>query len=232
MLDVALDLRIPFAKADDDGVHTVLAPVLIPEVEDAQGDIISAAEIEKTAHDFMKWSRISRVQHVAAEVHGLDIVETYLAPVKLKLGGVTVTEGTWLMKMRIEDPAIWGLVVSGELTGMSVKGTAQTDDSVDPFDQLSKAGVGDAVNAILEKARRLHDANIWEVSLVDLPAIKTPFLVVKRDIATAVEASGFRRPGQASAALEKRCSEWKTLAMHFVGLHAQHTSEAAHAQNA
>ena len=204
---------VPIFKAHEgEDVHSVLAPVLIPEKEDLQGDIVSAAEIEKTAWDFMMWSRTARVQHVAAEVHGLDMVESFLAPVKFKVGPEMVPMGTWLMKMLITDPMIWKLVESGELTGLSMKGEAQTDESPSRFpDEILSKAAGTEV----AKARRLHNIRTWEVSLVDRPAVKTPFLVVKRDAAQA----GSPRDPSASE------NPWEALAKHLVGRYIQQKIE-------
>ena len=109
----------------DDMRHTVQGVVLVPEVVDLQGDVISAEEIEKAAHEFMIWSRETRLQHVPGFVSGLHVVESSLTPMDMTIEKQSLPKGTWIVKMRVDNEELWKMIVSGELTGFSVGGRAQ-----------------------------------------------------------------------------------------------------------
>jgi DNA adenine methylase len=102
----------------------VYGVVLAPDVVDSQGDTISKEDIEKAAHTFM-----SDYQNVGLQ-HGLfingraRIVESFIAPSDMTMGGELVTEGTWVMVVKVMDDELWGAVKSGDLTGFSIGGAA------------------------------------------------------------------------------------------------------------
>lgn len=52
------------------------------------------------------------------------ILESYLAPTSFALEGAQVRKGTWLLAMRVLDDDLWSQVKSGELTGLSMGGSA------------------------------------------------------------------------------------------------------------
>lgn len=116
------------AKADGDAVaeeeRFVLGVVLEPDVIDSQQDTYDAATIRAAAHGFMQFYRNVGLQHTAYVTGKIEILESYLAPVDMVIDGQTVKAGTWLMGLRFVDPKLWAQVKSGELTGLSIGGTA------------------------------------------------------------------------------------------------------------
>jgi len=55
----------------------------------------------------------------------VKVLESYLAPVDLTLGGATVRKGTWLLAVRILSDELWEQVKDGQLTGFSIGGSAR-----------------------------------------------------------------------------------------------------------
>ncbi len=103
----------------------VLGVVLEPEMVDAQGDIYSAEEIRQAAHRFMEEFGGLGLMH-RLQVNGqVRILESYLAPVDLEVGGVKVRRGTWLLAVRILSDALWEQVKDGTLGGFSIGGSAR-----------------------------------------------------------------------------------------------------------
>lgn len=100
-----------------------LGPVLIPDTADLQGDVISAAEIEKTADAYMEFYRNRGLQHTDLVNDKVAILQSYTAPADFKVGERVVKAGTWLMKVRYYDDVMWEQVKKGELTGFSIGGT-------------------------------------------------------------------------------------------------------------
>jgi len=110
--------------------RTVLGVVLEPEVVDTQKDVYSEDEIRKTAFGFMERYQQFGLMHKTITPAVLPL-ESYLAPVEFKIGEQTVKKGTWLLRVRVLDDAIWKNVKSGKLTGFSIGGSAiRTPDTV------------------------------------------------------------------------------------------------------
>lgn len=115
-----------FAKSIDASDHTfVLGPVLVPEMEDRQGDIADAAEIEKAAHEFLAESRRPGLMHSRMLAsHETQVVESYLLRQPMEVGGTTLPVGTWMIGMKVYSPRIRKAILGGELRGFSIGGRA------------------------------------------------------------------------------------------------------------
>jgi DNA adenine methylase len=103
----------------------VLGVVLEPEVVDAQGDIYSAEEIRRAAHDFMENFQGLGLQHRERVNGDVRILESYVLPDDTDVGGVKLKKGTWLLGLRIVSDELWQMVKDGDLTGLSIGGTAR-----------------------------------------------------------------------------------------------------------
>lgn len=118
----ALGKSIPLLKTDEE--RFVLGVVLEPETVDAQKDIYSAAEVREAAHRFMEEYQNVGFMHRQLVNDKVKILESYVAPADLDLGGGHVKKGTWLLAVRVEDDALWQQVKDGSLTGYSIGGNA------------------------------------------------------------------------------------------------------------
>ncbi len=135
-----LTKEVPIIKVDDEK-QIVYGVVLDPYIVDTQGDWIPPAEVEKTAHDWMKDSRTIGLGH-KQEAQATP-VESYLLPypdaedyrkamhgephriIKFKIGEGFVHSGSWVLATKVEDPATWELVKSGELGSYSIGGRGE-----------------------------------------------------------------------------------------------------------
>lgn len=117
---------MPIAKVDKEK-QLVTGIVLEPDTIDAQGDTIDREAIERAAHNFLaKYNReteMGLLHQVFGEI-GVELVESYLAPVNLEIGGQSVNEGTWLMTVRVKDDKLWKKIKDKEITGFSIGGVA------------------------------------------------------------------------------------------------------------
>lgn len=114
-------------KADDE-LQVLYLPVLVPDIEDSQGDIVDKAEIQKAAHRFSR-------EYAAGEAElGLDhemtldreqahIVESWLEKQNTDYGTDRIPEGSWMIGIHIPDIDIWKSAKAGERTGASIEGT-------------------------------------------------------------------------------------------------------------
>lgn len=115
---------IPFAKADEEK-RLVYGVVLEPDALDAQGDQVSAPEIEQAAHAFLERSRVLGEGHVRRAK--AEVLESYIAQKAFDLGDQEVAEGSWVLCVRVDDPDLWQRVKAGEITGFSVGGFGKRD---------------------------------------------------------------------------------------------------------
>lgn len=119
-------LFIPIAKADLDQ-RTVTGVVLQPEVIDGQGDIMSAEVIKKAAYRFLAdYNKSTQIGLMHKDFkQRFELVECYITPQDLKINGVEVPEGSWVITVRVLDKDVWDKVKKGELTGFSIGGKAR-----------------------------------------------------------------------------------------------------------
>ncbi len=98
--------------------------VLEPDLEDSQGDIVSAEEIEKASHNYMQNVGRADVQHSGRDA-GAELIENYIAPVDFQLGEETVRKGSWVQVYQLNDPQVKDEVRTGKLTGFSIEGVGE-----------------------------------------------------------------------------------------------------------
>lgn len=106
-------------KKTDAELQIVFGEVLAPTLVDAQGDCMSAEEIRKTAYRFLQKGRQAAVDtdHDRA-ANGSHIVESFIA----RDGDPTFIPGSWVIGLRVPDPALWARIKKGELNGFSFEG--------------------------------------------------------------------------------------------------------------
>ncbi len=129
--------EIPILKIDEEK-QIVYGVVLDPYIVDTQGDWIPPAEVELTAHEWMKESRTIGLRHKSKA--DADAVESFLMPypssddyrkamngephrvIKFKMGEGFVHSGSWVLGTQVRDENTWQLVKSGELGSYSIGG--------------------------------------------------------------------------------------------------------------
>ena len=119
----------PIFKADEDK-RIVYGVVLEPNTIDLQGDVLGLDTIETAAHKYLVASRLVGDGHSqAAEA---EVVESYLAPADIELGGQVIQQGTWIMGVKVRDEAMWQAVKDGEYTGFSIGGKGERTEIGSP----------------------------------------------------------------------------------------------------
>ncbi|HBO5951451.1 TPA: terminase [Pseudomonas aeruginosa] len=93
-----------------------------PDTVDAHGDFMTAAEIEKAAHGFLKDAREIDKQHDFQGGVG-EVVESYVAPADFEMNGETIKKGSWVLVTKASE-AVWNEIKKGEITGYSMAGIA------------------------------------------------------------------------------------------------------------
>jgi hypothetical protein len=110
----------------DEEQRLVYGVVLVPDVEDLQGDIISKEEIQQAAHEYQVKSRLIKAQHRAPT--DAEVVESYIAPVDIPIGNGIAPAGSWIMVTRVNSTAMWEAIKKGDITGYSIGGVGEREE--------------------------------------------------------------------------------------------------------
>lgn len=115
-------------KKIDGEQQIIFAEVYAPNIPDSQSHYMSALEIEKTAHNFMKNMRLKKVdsEHDFEE-SGNYLVESFIA----RKGDPTFIPGSWVVGIKIEDKNQWEEIKNNDFNGLSLAGMARTADTVE-----------------------------------------------------------------------------------------------------
>lgn len=138
--------RFTLSKTDN-AKQCLIAPALIPNKTIVRFDpetqkeyyvFFSKATVEKASQMYLKYNNHHKatVQH-EERVSGVMTVESWIVEDSKKdksaLYGYSLPVGSWVVKMKIENKAIWDRVVSGEIMGLSIEGYF-----VDKLEKLSQ----------------------------------------------------------------------------------------------
>ncbi len=106
----------------EDAHRLVYGVVYEPNTPDAHQDFMTAKEIERAAHGFMKDARHIDKQHDFQDGVG-EVVESYIAPADVEVGGELIRKGSWVLVTKASQE-IWDQIQKGHITGYSMAGTA------------------------------------------------------------------------------------------------------------
>lgn len=124
--DCYFNASLNLAKSLEMSDHTfVLGPVLVPEVTDFQGDIVSAEEIERVAHEFTANSMRAGLMHsTLLAKRQTEIVESYITRGPTVINGETIPAGSWVVGMKVYDMTLRKYIRDGVLAAFSIGGHA------------------------------------------------------------------------------------------------------------
>ncbi len=108
----------------DGDQHFILGIMLEPETVDSQKEIYSAEEIEAAAHHYLEVHRNVGYMHKELINDKVKLVESYVTRSDMVIGNQKVKKGTWIVGLLVLDHEIWKQIKSGELTGLSIGGSA------------------------------------------------------------------------------------------------------------
>jgi len=121
---------IPIAKVNNDE-RMVYGIVYSPDEVDSQGDTATAETIKEMAYSFMKSQKTTQIdkQHDFEAGQGF-VAESWLTKASDPLFPSS-PEGSWAVGIKVENDETWELVKSGEITGLSLAGTAVVEEVAD-----------------------------------------------------------------------------------------------------
>lgn len=140
-------------KSEDVEKQLIYGIVYSPDKLDADGEFMSADDIEKAAHGFLAEFRNIDGEHDFVTKCGVP-VESYIVPEEMTIGERVVKKGSWLLVVKATNDA-WESVKKGEFTGFSLAGKTirkNVEVEVDEEGNVIKNSVlKTAVNGLLGK---------------------------------------------------------------------------------
>ena len=118
--------NVPVFKQAQEELKQATFLVLSPDEVDLHGDIYDAIEVRKACHNFNVHCRKANLLHLF-DTDSFSIVESYIAPVEMKMGETIIKAGSWLTVLQFNDDSIWEWVKNGDYTGVSIGGVAQAE---------------------------------------------------------------------------------------------------------
>ena len=108
----------------------VSGPVLVPDTIDLQNDMISAEEIQKAAHGFMKdFQQINILHSSNYDDFTEDIVPVESVVLKNDIdfygNGEILKKGTWILDVYVGNDEVWSLIKEGKIRAYSIEGEGE-----------------------------------------------------------------------------------------------------------
>ena len=103
--------------------HLIYGVVTEPDILDTDNQLMSADEIKKTAHGFLKNYRQIDGEHNKIPGAG-ELVESYVALADMEIESKLIQKGSWIIATE-PDEETWNLIEKGEYTGYSLYGFAK-----------------------------------------------------------------------------------------------------------
>lgn len=137
--------NLTFSKVDEEK-RELISPALIPNKQIFRYDpntdqeyyvYFSKDTVKKAAYSYLKHNNHHKATYEHEQrVAGVLTVESWIKEGdqdKSKLYGYDLNDGTWFVKMKIENDDLWERIKSGELKGLSIEGYF-----VDKLQKMSK----------------------------------------------------------------------------------------------
>jgi hypothetical protein len=111
--------KILVVKGDQPYQRIVMGEVYAPNRPDSDGEFMTAEEIQKMAHDFVRKQRMDQVdqQHDNEAINGVTVVESFIA----RKGDPDFIPGSWVVAVHVNDEDTWNKVLKGEINGFSME---------------------------------------------------------------------------------------------------------------
>ena len=112
----------------------VLAAVLVPDDEDAQGHTYSKETIWKACKWWAENSLQFSVGHVLqggkpCDSNQIALIENFIQRGDTRIGNEDIPDGTWMMGSHIMDEDIWKMVMMGQINAYSIGAYATMMDA-------------------------------------------------------------------------------------------------------
>jgi hypothetical protein len=73
--------------------------------------------------NFNRTTKLGLMHTIFGEI-GVELVESFITPAAMKIGGRKVKKGSWIMKVKVTNDQLWKKIKAGKITGFSIGGIA------------------------------------------------------------------------------------------------------------
>ena len=158
--------NLTFAKVDKDK-RIVVSPALIPNKQIFRYDpntdseyyvFFSKSTIQKASELYLKHNNHHKATYEHSDrVSGVLTVESWIKEGdmdKSKLFGYDLPNGTWFVKMKIENDDLWKKIKDGELKGLSIEGFFTNKFEAMQEKEPTSEEILKALNEIIRKSNK------------------------------------------------------------------------------
>ena len=118
--------ELQVAKALNEELMQVTYVAMQPGV-DLHGDLVDLEEIRLAKESFNKSAQRANLFHLTM-TDSFQVIESYLMPCDAVLNGHLVQKGCWLMTLQVNDPAVWEMIKSEDINGISIGAMADVEE--------------------------------------------------------------------------------------------------------
>lgn len=106
--------------------HLIFGEVYAPNRPDAQGEYMTAPDIQKMAHEFIRAGKMAQIDmmHGNKVVKGASVVESFVADET----DTRFLPGSWVIGVHVPDADIWSSIKKGEINGFSMEALVTRHD--------------------------------------------------------------------------------------------------------
>ena len=166
--------NLTFAKVDEEK-RELISPALIPNKQiyryDANTDseyyvYFSKDTVKKAAYSYLKHNNHHKATYQHEQrVAGVLTVESWIKEGdqdKSKLYGFDLANGTWFVKMKIENDDLWERIKAGEIKGLSIEGYF-----IDKLEQMGKQYTDEEIRTAYKELQAEGKIQKVELGLLD-----------------------------------------------------------------
>jgi hypothetical protein len=117
---------MPLVCKQEGDEQIVYGEVYAPNRPDAQGEYMTAIEIRKMAHEFIRNGKMAQIDlmHGNKIVAGSSVVESFVADDS----DSRFLPGSWVIGVHVPDPGVWSAIRKGEINGFSMEALVTRHD--------------------------------------------------------------------------------------------------------
>ena len=166
--------NLTFAKVDEEKKE-LIAAALVPNKQIYRFDQNSQSEyyvwfskdtVKKAAYSYLKHNNHHKATYEHQQrVAGVLTVESWIKEGdsdKSKLYGFDLADGTWFVKMKIENSDLWNKIKEGELKGLSIEGYF-----VDKLEKMGKQYTDEQIRTAYKELQAEGKITNVNLSLID-----------------------------------------------------------------
>ena len=166
--------NLTFAKVDEEKKE-LIAAALVPNKQIYRFDQNSQSEyyvwfskdtVKKAAYSYLKHNNHHKATYEHQQrVAGVLTVESWIKEGdqdKSKLYGFDLSDGTWFVKMKIENEDLWNKIKEGELKGLSIEGYF-----VDKLEKMTKTYTDEEIQTAYKELQAEGKITNVNLSLID-----------------------------------------------------------------